>query len=164
MKSLGSLDTHLSGTVNHPWVLKKSVLRPKIENTFPVLQVYVKTTSPFLVFICQTTTVVISRYNVLNYRVNQNWIILVLLNGFYIDCQNGQTIHVLFRRNLLFSEFLWMLHLRLLIDPKNTHFKQKYMWDQLSSFAAISLVYIAKGLFQVKMRFFQYIQRFLLGK
>lgn len=126
MKSLGSLDTHLSGTVSHPWVLKKSVPRPKIENTFPVLQVYIKTTSPFLVFICQTTTVVISRYNVLNYRVNQNWIILVLLNGFYIDCQTGQTIHVFFRRNLLFSEFLRMLHLRLLIDPKDTYFEQKY--------------------------------------
>lgn len=111
MKSLGSLDIHLSGTVNHPWVLKKLVPRTKIENIFPVLQVHVKTTSSFLVFICQTTTVVISRYNVLNYRVNQSEIILVLLNGFYIDCQIGQTIHVLFRWNLLFSEFLWMLHL-----------------------------------------------------
>lgn len=109
------------------WLLKKSVPRPRIENTFPVFYVCVSTTSPFLVLICQTPTVVISGYNVLNYRASQNWIISVLLNGFYIDCQIGQTIHFFFRGNLLFTEFLWMLHLRLIIDPKDIYFEQKYM-------------------------------------
>lgn len=107
MRSLGSLGTHLSGAASYPWLLK-SVPGPRIENTFHVFWIYVSTTSPFLLLVCQTTIVVILGYNVLNYRASQNWIISVLVNGFYIACQIGQTIHVLFRWNLFFFFFfLW---------------------------------------------------------